>query len=74
MCQYQTEWTDDELYFLKPTLVRLQELVTDGLISIDNNKIEVREMGKPFIRNICMAFDERLWARKPSSQLFSQVV
>ena len=30
--------------------------------------------GKPFVRNVCMAFDLRLQRKKPDTQLFSMTV
>ncbi|QNL48691.1 oxygen-independent coproporphyrinogen III oxidase [Olivibacter sp. SDN3] len=43
-----------------PTLKRIQPLVTDGLLSLENDDLVVTPIGKSFLRNICMAFDERL--------------
>jgi coproporphyrinogen III oxidase-like Fe-S oxidoreductase len=37
-------------------------------------RIRVTEAGRPFIRNICMAFDARLWRSAPQSQLFSKAI
>lgn len=52
-------------------LERLQEPLHDGLVKIISNKIEVTDAGKPFLRNICLAFDERYWAKVPSANVFS---
>lgn len=46
----------------------------DGLLKIHPNKIEVTELGKPFVRNICMAFDLRLKRSAPNTQLFSMTI
>jgi oxygen-independent coproporphyrinogen-3 oxidase len=53
---------------------RLQSLADDGLIELNSWGVKVTELGKPFLRNICMALDERLWADKPGTQLFSMAV
>ena len=47
---------------------------TDGLVKINNNNIIVTEEGKPFVRNICMAFDLLLQRKQPKNQLFSMTV
>jgi oxygen-independent coproporphyrinogen-3 oxidase len=39
---------------------RLVEFEKDGLIKIQENSLEVLEKGRPFLRNISMAFDYRL--------------
>lgn len=74
MCQHCTTWQEEEVPILSKVLSRLEDLEKDGLIEVLPNQIKVLKKGKPFIRNICMAFDERLWGKEPSAQLFSQVV
>lgn len=55
-------------------LQQLKEMETDGLIKIEENKLKVTKSGKPFLRNICMAFDLRLKRNAPKTQLFSMTV
>ncbi len=76
MCRFETRWTDDEIEpdLAQEILDRLSEAENDGLISIHNNSILVTEKGRPFLRNICMAFDARLWRKQPGSVIFSQTV
>ncbi|KAA5823453.1 oxygen-independent coproporphyrinogen III oxidase [Algibacter amylolyticus] len=76
MCQFETSWTDEKLYFndLPDTLIKLKEMEKDGLLNIYSNKIEVTQKGQPFVRNICMAFDVLLQRKKPDTQLFSMTV
>src|SRR5690606_14162085 len=59
MCKLNTSWDNKELYFetLPEVLERLEEMEADGLMKIQGNNIQVTEKGKPFVRNICMAFD-----------------
>ncbi|GAB5538893.1 MAG: oxygen-independent coproporphyrinogen III oxidase [Salibacteraceae bacterium] len=52
----------------------LSELEKDQLIKYSNNKIWVTESGRPFVRNICMAFDQRLMQNQPETQIFSMTV
>ena len=76
MCHLETDWTDDKLKFdeISEVKTRLKELKADGLIIIDENKITIPEKGRPFVRNICMAFDLRLIANKPTTKVFSSTV
>ena len=74
MCQHEAELKDEDFEVLEVILPRLSDLEKDGLVEIYPHQIKVTERGMPFIRNICMAFDQRLWAKKPTSRLFSQVV
>ncbi len=76
MCHFKTSWKEDRLYFneLPNVLARLQEIETDGLVEISDSQIKVTEKGRPFVRNICMAFDLRLQRNKPETQLFSMTV
>ncbi len=76
MCQFTTSWDDSYLYFpeLPEVLDQLEEMENDGLLIIQHNAITVTEKGKPFVRNICMAFDLRLKRKAPQTQLFSMTV
>ncbi|MBC3759404.1 oxygen-independent coproporphyrinogen III oxidase [Hyunsoonleella sp. SJ7] len=76
MCQFETNWTKSHLYFdeLPDVLIRLKEMEKDGLLVIDSNSIQVTEKGRPFVRNVCMAFDMLLQRKKPDTQLFSMTV
>ena len=46
----------------------------DGLLKFLDHGIIVTEKGKPFVRNICMAFDLRLKRAVPQTELFSMTV
>lgn len=76
MCQFITSWDENHLFFeeLPEVLQQLQEMENDGLLIIQHNAITVTEKGKPFVRNICMAFDLRLKRKAPQTQLFSMTV
>lgn len=76
MCQYETNWCHlaDQTSFLSQAMERLQPLVEDGLVEINPQGLKVTPEGQPFIRNICLALDQKYWAKRPESQLFSQVV
>ena len=76
MCQFETSWEDPSNYVDKipEILLQLKEMKNDGLVIIKENGILVTDAGKPFIRNICMAFDLRLKRKTPDSQLFSMTI
>ena len=46
----------------------------DGLIEVSSDKIVVKEEGRMFIRNICMAFDLRLINNMPETRVFSMTI
>lgn len=76
MCQFQTSWENKKTYFPEIELIlpQLNEMEKDGLLEIKNQTIIVTEKGKPFVRNICMAFDLRLKRKAPQTQLFSMTI
>jgi len=76
MCQFETSWEKPEMQFpeINEVVSELKEMESDGLLVIAKNKITVTDKGKPFIRNICMAFDLRLKRRAPQTQLFSLTI
>lgn len=75
MCHFETNW-DNELYFqeIYDVLENLEEMIADGLVDITNTCLKVTEKGKPFVRNICMAFDLRLKRNIPNKQVFSLTI
>lgn len=76
MCQFKTSWYANNLYFneLPDALIELKEMENDKLINIGSNYIEVTRKGRPFVRNICMAFDVLLKRKQPDAKLFSMTV
>ena len=76
MCQFETSWEEKSSYLdeIPEILIQLKEIEKDGLILIQKNGIQVTDAGKPFIRNICMAFDLRLRRKAPKTQLFSMTI
>lgn len=76
MCNLETSWSDENLYFpeLPDVLIRLKEMEADDLIQIEKDRLIINEKGRPFVRNVCMAFDLLLQRSKPETQLFSMTV
>jgi oxygen-independent coproporphyrinogen-3 oxidase len=46
----------------------------DGLLYIEKNTLTVTDIGKAYVRNICMAFDLRLKRAVPQTELFSMTI
>ncbi len=76
MCKLETSWKDKKLYFeeIPDVLSNLKELEKDRLLEVHPEAIKVTEKGRPFVRNICMAFDLLLQQKKPETQLFSMTI
>ncbi|MDP5201619.1 oxygen-independent coproporphyrinogen III oxidase [Flavobacterium sp. DG2-3] len=75
-CELETSWSAESLNFteLPEVLIALKEIENDNLIVIETNKIKITEEGRPFVRNICMAFDLHLKRKSPETNLFSMTV
>jgi oxygen-independent coproporphyrinogen-3 oxidase len=71
MTRFETRW---EPGTLDGVAARLEELARDGLIELTPSSVAVTEAGKPFVRNVCMAFDARLARKAPDKPLFSRTV
>ncbi len=76
MCKFETSWVEkgEQCASLYNAVGRLKEMEADGLIQRYPFKLIVTEEGKKFIRNICMAFDSRLWSNTPQKEIFSKVI
>ncbi len=71
MCKGATYFNDEIPLAIKN---RLTPLVNDNLVEVEMHHVRIAKLGKSFLRNICMAFDERLWNSKPDTSLFSKAV
>ena len=76
MCHFETSWEQQDSQFpeLEQCLLKLTEMEADGLVEISKNKLVVPEHARPFIRNICMAFDLRLLRDAPGANVFSMTI
>lgn len=50
----------------------LNEMFNDELVKLNQQTLILTEKGKPFLRNACLFFDERLKKLKPQTQVFSK--
>ena len=76
MTRFETDWgrADDYTPFLEAVADRLEGPLADGLARVRGTRCEVAEAGRPFLRNICMAFDARLARRPEGAQKCSRAV
>lgn len=73
MCKHETEFNPSYSHtlFYETIKLKLTELIADNLISVVGNNIKLSEEGKSFLRNICLAFDQRYWKKVPDTNVFS---
>lgn len=73
MCKGYTSWglPEQRNAAFMAGLERMRLIADDGLVEFCESQLTVTDLGKRFLRNICMALDSRLWANQPQTQLFS---
>ena len=76
MCHFETSWDEPDQQFpeLVTCLDKLEEMKSDKLVKVEGHKLLVPEPSRPFVRNICMAFDLRLMRNAPDSRIFSMTI
>ncbi len=76
MTNLKTSWKNDKDKFIGINDVKgkLHEMIVDNLIKINDDTLIVKEIGRPFVRNVCMAFDKRLQQKEPTKKLFSMTI
>jgi len=53
---------------------QIQAFEADRLVELAGNQLTITELGRPFIRNVCMIFDLRLMRHEPDTKLFSMTI
>jgi oxygen-independent coproporphyrinogen-3 oxidase len=76
MCSSKTTWEnlEDQIPEVYDAIERLRGMEEDGLVEINPFELRVTEAGQSFLRNICVAFDQRLWSGNSERVKFSQAV
>lgn len=74
MCHFKGDLSPFSLEDLTHNLTSLEEMEKDALVKINGQALEVTREGRPYVRNICMAFDKRLMRKQPDTQIFSMTV
>lgn len=73
MCKGETELIAD---FVENEAIveRLEDMIQEGLVRVDTDRIIITPSGRSFLRNVCMAFDLKLQHSKNGKELFSQAI
>jgi len=73
MCRQETSWEDPALYTeeLDVARYRLEDMENDGIVELGEKSVKVTEIGVPFLRNVCMAFDAHLWRSDSLSKAYN---
>ncbi|MBA6156417.1 oxygen-independent coproporphyrinogen III oxidase [Tenacibaculum sp. S7007] len=76
MCHFSTSWSDESLEIenIEDHILKLQEMIDDGLVYVDGDSLSVPEKARPYVRNVCMAFDKKLHQKQPETKLFSMTI
>ncbi|MDT0552347.1 oxygen-independent coproporphyrinogen III oxidase [Urechidicola vernalis] len=75
MCNLETTFNDELSKEVKIEIInQLAEIKKDGFLIFEGNKLKVKEEGRMFVRNVCMAFDLRLRENKPTTRIFSKTI
>jgi oxygen-independent coproporphyrinogen-3 oxidase len=75
MCNLETDWKIGLSPQIKNEIInRLGEIIEDGLLEVNDTKLVIKEEGRMFVRNICMAFDLRLIKSQPETRIFSMTI
>jgi oxygen-independent coproporphyrinogen-3 oxidase len=65
--ELKPEQTEDATNFLN-------SLIGDGLVQVTDQKLILTDSGRPFLRNACMFFDQRLRQQETRPKIFSQAL
>lgn len=77
MCQFETSWEDKRLYLsnINQIIEKLDEMFSDKLIESGDNYLRITSKGRPFVRNVCMAFDKYLnHSKNHNKRIFSKTI
>tara|TARA_R110002096_G_scaffold156741_15_gene321455 strand:- start:1619 stop:3001 length:1383 start_codon:yes stop_codon:yes gene_type:complete len=69
ICNHTAPWKQENM-IPDPLVTFLNE----GLITFKNDKLNITEEGKPFVRNICMALDPYMQQSEKSAPVFSKAI
>ena len=75
MCHFETKLGVHESFdFNLSVLLKLKGMVEDQLIEIDDDVLRITEEGIPFVRNVCMIFDQGLQSSSKREGVFSRTI
>ncbi len=76
MCHFETTFITDSPYrdIHEKIKLDLSEMIADGLVTVEGDRVTVTNIGIPFVRNCCMAFDQDLKAGEILDKKFSSTI
>lgn len=76
MCNFTTSWDLEQMKIsnIDTHLHELEELIKDDLVQLKGKTIYIPEKARPFVRNVCMAFDKELLKVKSDQKTFSLTI
>jgi len=52
----------------------LGDMIKDQLVALEGDILRITNLGRPFLRNACVIFDQRLRQQKPETRIFSKAL
>lgn len=76
MCKGSTEWHQENTRCeaLERATSHWDDMATDGILKRSPYRVDVTEIGKPLLRNICLPLDNHYWNNQPNKATFSQSI
>jgi oxygen-independent coproporphyrinogen III oxidase len=76
MCNFETNVGDIMRFELQWNMIKnkLKPLIQDEIVAINGTTVYILENGRPFVRNVCMAFDYRISNASDMTNMFSSTV
>jgi len=75
MCHFETELGVHESFDVNLNiLLELEGMVEDGIVELEENKLRITENGIPFVRNVCMIFDQSIQSSAKREGVFSRTI
>lgn len=73
MCKGEVR-LDPTAYLNEEIKEELVSMIQDGLVRIEDDLVRCTVIGRSFLRNICMAFDQRFLKLRTEKQIFSEAI
>ena len=76
MCHFETTFDSSSVYKEIHENIKegLSQMISDGLVELDENTVRITQDGVPFVRNCCMVFDQNLKPETPTERMFSRTI
>lgn len=76
MCHFNTQWEAGDFFstIVKRSANKLTEMEQERLLHLNETSLSISELGKIFVRNICMLLDPKLLDSSQKGNLFSKTI